>query len=263
MRYAVIGYGKMGRAIERHAALRGHDKVAALDSTTGGGLGHPSFDLRALSTAEVAFEFTVPAAAERNVVALLRAGIPVVCGTTGWSGGETVHRAAEAGNVAAVIAPNFSVGVHLFARIVRYAATLVGGAGLHRPWLLESHHTGKRDTPSGTATWLAELVREADGRIDAIVTGNPSADGLPQRALQIASVRAAHEPGTHVVGYDGEHDRITLTHAARNRDAFALGAIFAAEWVLGRTGVHGYEPVMDALLAIAQSGGTGGDEEAR
>jgi len=237
----------MGDAIEIEAQRRGHVKVGAFDPQLGESSSR-TLDPSTLGDAEVAFEFTEPAAAEQNLVALLGAGIPVVCGTTGWKPTATLEAALDASEAGAIIAPNFSVGMLLFSRLVREAARLIGGTGLHRPWIFESHHTGKKDSPSGTARHLADRIMEVDPRMRHVQEGNPE-ERLPEDALQVVSLRSGSEPGTHTVGFDGEYDRITLSHRARSRAGFAIGAVLAAEWLVGRTGLHRFEEAVDALLA--------------
>lgn len=243
MKVALVGCGKMGAAIEGQAIRRGHDVVARLCSD---GPRPPNAAL--LAGAEVAFEFTAPAAAEANVRHLLEAGVSVVCGTTGWTPAPELDGIARQGGVAFVVAPNFSLGVQLFYRVVRRAAEVFGAAGLHEPYVVESHHRGKRDAPSGTARRLGEIVIESDPRLREVHLGNP-AGVLPPHVLQIASIRAGAEPGTHVVGFDGANDRVTLCHAARGREGFALGAVLAAEWVQGQRGRHSFEDLVDRFLA--------------
>jgi len=238
--FVLVGHGRMGRSIERLAVERGHRMIRAFDASSIDQLSRSS-----LADAEVAFEFTKPDAAEQNVHTLLELGVAVVCGTTGWEAGRDLEHAAK--DAGLIVAPNFSVGMNLFYRLVREAGRLYGRAGLHQPYVLESHHRGKRDVPSGTARRLASILIEADGRLNEMVEGNP-ARPLEPGALQVASVRAGTDPGTHTVGFDGEHDRIVLQHAARSPTGFALGAVIAAEWLRGRSGMHGFEEVLDAGL---------------
>jgi len=246
---ALIGYGRMGRAIEAVALDRGHEIVAIVDPAAAGARVRPRIDREALSGARVAFEFTSSSSAEPNVIALLEAGVAVVCGTTGWTPGADVRRAARRATVGAVVAPNFSIGMNLFYAVVREAARLAGAADLYDPFVVEQHHRAKLDSPSGTAMHLAAIVREAAPSFAEIETGSPSRGTVSARAIHVASVRAGHEPGTHTVGFDGAHDRITLTHAARGRGGFALGALLAAEWIVGRAGLHGFDEVVRDLVA--------------
>ncbi len=247
MKYAMVGHGRMGRAVDAQASERGHERVAVVDR-------HTPPDR--VAGADVAFEFTVAEAAETNLLALVGCGVPVVCGTTGWAPSATLREALEASGVSVVFAPNFSVGVNLFFRIVDHAARLIATLGLHDPFIQEAHHRGKLDAPSGTARRLASIVLDADRRLQRVQEGNP-AGALPADTLQISSTRAGAEPGAHLVGFDGAHDLLTLQHRARGREGFALGAVLAAEW-LGRDaqpGWHTFESVLNEILA------NGGDRE--
>ena len=248
MRYAIVGMGRMGEAIEIEARRRGHEKVGCFDPRFGEPSSSGALNASGLGGAEVAFEFTEPTAAEPNLVALLDAGISVVCGTTGWRPTEALEKTLETSGAGAIVAPNFSLGMHLFARLTRQAARLVGGAGLHRPWIFEVHHTGKKDSPSGTARHLARQILDVDPRMRRVQEGNP-VDRLPDDALHVVSLRSGSEPGTHTVGFDGEYDRITLSHRARGRAGFAIGAVLAAEWLIGKRGLHRFDEAVDALLA--------------
>ncbi|HEX4825450.1 MAG TPA: dihydrodipicolinate reductase C-terminal domain-containing protein [Candidatus Polarisedimenticolaceae bacterium] len=221
MKYALVGHGKMGRAIDEAAGARGHRRVAVVDRAG-------SLSRARLAGADVAFEFTEPRSAEAHVVALLGRGISVVCGTTGWDAkSAAIERAAKRGRAAAIVAPNFSVGVNIFYALVREAAKRSLAAG-YDPWIAEWHHKAKRDAPSGTARRLAALVGSKD--------------------LPVAAVRAGHEPGRHAVGFDGAHDTIVLTHQARGREAFAAGAVLAAEWLKGKKGIHEFDEVLADLM---------------
>jgi len=255
MRYALVGCGRMGDAIDAVAARRGHVRAAAIDRTAAARLGDTGAAGDLLAGAEVAFEFTIPSAAEANLIALLRASVPVVCGTTGWSPSPEVARAIAESTAGAVVAPNFSPGMWVFSRLVRRAGADLARLGLHRPWILEMHHASKQDAPSGTARALAATLLEVDPRLRRVVEGN-AAGGIPEDSLHVASLRAGREPGTHTVGFDGALDRITLTHRAAGREGFALGAVLAAEWIVGRRGLHGVGSVMEALVG----GGAGATE---
>jgi 4-hydroxy-tetrahydrodipicolinate reductase len=231
MRYAIVGNGRMGRAIDEQARRRGH----ALETVvTRGGLA-----AAALARVDVAFEFSVPDAAASNVRELLRRGVSVICGTTGWSPPEELRRAAAEAECGLVVAPNFSIGMQLFYRLVEQAGALFGSLGQHDPYVWEHHHRTKRDAPSGTARRLAEILARADPRgYDASKEGGA-----------VVSVRAGAEPGRHIVGFDSEHDIVRLEHAARGRSGFALGAVLAAEWLDGKTGYHGLESLVDEALS--------------
>ena len=248
MNYALVGRGRMGQAVERLAGERGHRLALVVDPAPGQGapsapaVGHADF-----TGIDVAFEFTLPGEAPGNVDALVAAGVPVVCGTTGWTPDPRLHHRAREKNVAVVVAPNFSVGVNLFFMVVWDAAARFGAAGGYGDWILESHHRGKVDAPSGTARKLAEIVSAADPRSPRVVEGNPEGR-LPQDALHVASVRTGNEPGMHTVGFDSLHDEVELRHRLRNRDGLALGAVLAAEWLAGRSGLFDFQPVLLDLI---------------
>lgn len=246
MKYALVGCGRMGRAVDRLAAERGHTRGVVVDPA--GDVGScPALDEADLSGIDLAFEFTLPNQAESNVEQLVRAGIPVVCGTTGWEPGPGLHALARERQVGVVVAPNFSVGVNLFFMVVRDAAARFGAAGGYADWILESHHRGKADAPSGTARRLAEIVAAADPRCPGVVEG-PPAGRLPEETVHVASLRSGHDPGTHSVGFDSLHDEVQLRHRLRNRDGLALGAVLAAEWLAGRSGLFDFQPVLLDLI---------------
>jgi 4-hydroxy-tetrahydrodipicolinate reductase len=196
------------------------------------------------------------------VARLIDAGVAVVCGTTGWEPDAALAAKARSATAPVVIAPNFSLGMNLFYRLVRDAACLVGGTRAYDPFISEAHHRGKRDAPSGTARRLAEIVRESDPSITEIHSG-PAEGGVPEGTLQVASVRAGSIPGTHSVGWDGEFDAITLEHCARSRGVFAMGAIYAAEWILdaGATagertcGLHSFDALIERRIRDGRDGG--------
>lgn len=222
LRLAVIGEGKMGRAIAALAEERGWSVVARIGpprpGDAGGAGGGASVVTRAtLAGADVAVEFTTPSAAAANIRACLAAGCPVVVGTTGWYDAlpaiaEEVRRAGGA----LLWASNFSPGVHLFADLVARAARLAAQAGGFDAHLVETHHAAKQDAPSGTAVMLARRVAESAGR-----------------EPPITSVRTGHVPGTHELLLDAPFEQLRLEHVARDRRVFADGALLAARWLAG------------------------------
>ena len=249
MDYAIVGYGRMGRAIDEQAARRGHRKLVTVDPRARGRKVRRRLAAAALDGVEVAFEFTAADQARSNVQAIAAAGVGAVSGTTGWATDRALARTFEEAGAGAVIAPNFSVGMTLFYRVVREAARRFGALDLHQAYVTEHHHAGKVDAPSGTALRLGEIVRRAAPRRPRIVTG-PLDAALPDGSVHVTAVRAGFEPGTHRVGFDGEFDVVELRHSARSRPGFALGAVLAAEWLIetGSTGVHGFETVLDELV---------------
>ncbi len=214
----LLGYGKMNRLVASLAAERGHRVAAAVDA----GDAFPS----GWSPGLVAIDFSVPGAVVAHVEHCMAAGIPMVIGTTGWLDQfDTVRALVEAAPVGAVYGANFSVGVNAFYRLVSLAAAILPAE--FDPFVWEAHHRHKLDAPSGTARRLAELLR-AGGR-------EPG---------EVASTRAGALPGTHTVGFDAADETITLTHTARSRRGFASGALLAAEWILGRRGLHAFNEVL-------------------
>ena len=218
MRIALIGYGKLGHMIEQIALERGHEIVARIDA------GDP-FELK---DAEVAIEFTTPATAESNIRKAWEADIPVVCGSTGWNvlklkderlkvkeEGSKIIMEDENGKTMLIWSSNFSVGVNIFFELNKFLASQMAEQPQYTPSIKEIHHIHKLDKPSGTAKTLAEGLR---------VTG----DGLWAN-VPVESVREGEVPGTHKVTWDSEEDTIVITHIAKGRRGFALGAVLAAE----------------------------------
>ena len=227
MNIAIVGYGKMGRMIERIAVERGHRVVARFDinnNVHGQGLTAESLD-----GVEAAIEFSTPDTAFENIQQLVALRVPTVVGTTGWYDRlEEVRQLVESNRAALVWGANFSIGVNLFFKIVRDAAALFAQYEQYDPFLIEQHHKFKKDAPSGTALVLARLLLESYG----------------QRTPDAVSLRAGHIPGTHEVGFDSEADTITLTHTARNREGFAAGAVLAAELITNKQGVYEFSELL-------------------
>jgi 4-hydroxy-tetrahydrodipicolinate reductase len=248
MKYALVGYGKMGRSIEEAAGARGHTLGTIVDRRASGRGIAPTIAKGSWRGVTVAFEFTEPATAKDHVVALLERGVAVVCGTTGWDTADAaLRRAVKASTAGAVIAPNFSVGMNLFYATVADAARRYLAVGGFDPWVAEWHHRAKVDAPSGTARRLAALVAEAAPGGATVIEGlrkTPLAAG----DVHVAAVRAGSQPGRHLVGFDGEDDAVILEHVARGREGFARGAVLAAEWLRGRRGLHGFDDVLSDLM---------------
>ena len=243
MKIALVGYGRMGRAVEEAAAKRGHKIVARIDlAENPPGAGLPT---EGLSGAEVAIEFSVPDAAADNIVALASAGVDVVSGTTGWYDQlNEVRRATQAAGTGLIYAPNFSLGMQAFFRLARAAGKLAERLSDWDVHVVEAHHRHKVDHPSGTARKLAELLLEELSRKARWELG-PESGAVDPAALQVSAIRAGEIVGTHSVGLEGPGDRIELRHEAKNREGFAQGAVAAAEWIQGRKGVY----TLDDMLA--------------
>ncbi|MCA1615216.1 MAG: dihydrodipicolinate reductase [Acidobacteria bacterium] len=232
MRLALFGHGGMGRLVEARARADGHEIGIVVASRDAGRAAEElAGDLRGH---DAAIDFSVAAAALRNVEACARAGVTLVEGTTGWHEqlDEARRVVAEHGG-SLVYGANFSVGVNLFYRVVGEAARMLGGVGGYEPFIEEAHHSRKRDAPSGTAL-----------KLRAIVAG--AARG---REVPVASTRAGHIPGTHRVGFDSAADQITLTHTARSREGFVAGALLAARTFSGTPGVYEFSEVLDRIIS--------------
>jgi 4-hydroxy-tetrahydrodipicolinate reductase len=227
MRVLLVGYGKMGRLVAELAPQYGGEVAGVIDP------GSPAHTADLADPrwrgVDVAIDFTTPDAVVANVTTLARHGVNIVLGTTGWQAHEAELRAAVAdAGIGIVAAPNFSTGVVLFDALVAQAARLFSGAAEFGAWIHEAHHAAKKDAPSGTALKLKRSMEEA---------------GYP-RPIDVSATRAGYIPGTHTIGFDGPSESITLTHAARDRGAFARGALTAAQWVAGRRGWFSMQDVL-------------------
>jgi 4-hydroxy-tetrahydrodipicolinate reductase len=227
MRILLVGHGKMGRMVEALTEEYGCDVAGVLDPLSPRHGGGPDAD--AWRGVDVAIDFTTPDSVMQNAPVLARRGINLVIGTTGWSAHEAAlrHVVADAGT-AVVVAPNFSTGVVLFEAAVARAATLFAPHQEFGAFLHEAHHSAKKDAPSGTALSLKRAMEQA---------------GFP-RPIDVSSTRAGSIPGTHTIGFDGPAETITLTHAARDRSAFARGALTAARWIEGKRGWYSMKDVL-------------------
>lgn len=245
MRIALVGYGRMGHAVEAQAEARGHTVSARLGRED---LGVPAEQLAArLAGADVAIDFTVAPLVSVTARAAGLAGVDLVVGTTGLD--ETAHAAMRdvGGSVGVVHGPNFSVGVHVYFRIARTAARLFDAVGGYDVHVHEAHHRHKRDHPSGTAWRLADLLVEETGAKVCWREGPPP-EHAEESTLYVTSTRAGEIPGTHTAAFEGPHDGVSLTHQAYGREGFAWGAVRAAEWVAGQKGVFTFTEVMDRIL---------------
>ena len=236
MKIALIGYGKMGHAIEQAALKRGHSIVLRINSAN-----RHELNAASLEAADVVIEFTGPETARTNVLACLAAGKKVVCGSTGWNEElQEVTATAKERQGTFLYASNFSIGVNIFFEVNKLLATLINGHGAYEPQIEETHHLQKKDAPSGTAITLAEQILE---RLQTKKTWSlnflNNADILPVLAHRTEDV-----PGTHKVKYISEIDNIEIIHTAHNRDGFALGAVLAAEFLESRQGVFTMRDVL-------------------
>lgn len=242
MKIALIGYGKMGKMIEQIALGRGHQIVSIIDVDN-----QQDFDSPEFAAADVAIEFTNPTAAYGNYLKAFAKGVKVVSGSTGWLKDHKadVERMCTEGGQTLFWASNFSVGVAIFSAVNRYLATIMNSFPEYDVAMEETHHVHKLDAPSGTAITLAEEIVDRLDRKQRWVKGTvQAADGTVSGTeacapgeLRIDAVRRGEVPGIHTVKYDSPADSITITHDAHSRQGFALGAVLAAEYTAGHTGL--------------------------
>ena len=224
MKVGLIGYGVMGQLVAAEARKAGDEVGVVLTSK--------DRELEKLHGHDVAIDFSIGEAVLKNIEECAKARVPLVEGTTGWKQHEPeAKQIVNKHSGAMVYGANFSIGVNLFYRIARQASALFAAIDGYSPFIEEAHHNRKRDAPSGTALKLRDLMSEHLG---------------PE--IPTSSTRAGHIPGTHRVGFDSEADQVLLTHTARSRQGFASGALLAAHWIVGRTGVFEFGEVIDEIL---------------
>lgn len=229
MNIALLGYGRMGKTIEKLATERGHKIVNTIDQD----------DDYEFNGADVAIDFSVPDAAVANISACLNAGVPVVSGTTGWLDHyDEMVSLCENKKGAFIYASNFSVGVNIFFELNKQLAKMMQNLKEYDVDMTEVHHIHKLDAPSGTAITLAEGILDYSNKKDWVL------DEKETGKLTINAVREGEVPGTHTIKYQSAVDEITIEHKAHSRNGFALGAIIAAEWLKDKTGVYGMKDVL-------------------
>lgn len=242
MKIALIGYGKMGKMIEKIAIGRGHEIVSIIDVDN-----QQDFDSKEFASADVAIEFTSPQAAYGNYLRAFSHGVKVVSGSTGWmkDHGDDVRQMCTEGGQTLFWASNFSVGVAIFSAVNRYLARIMNGFGQYDVSMEEVHHVHKLDHPSGTAITLAEQITAGLDRKKAWTVGTLTqpdgttvVENTPQAdEIAIDSIRRDEVPGIHTIRYDSDADSITITHDAHSRQGFALGAVLAAEFTATHSGL--------------------------
>jgi 4-hydroxy-tetrahydrodipicolinate reductase len=231
MKIALLGYGKMGQVIERIALERGHEIVLKKDEFN---------TYEGLSTADVAIDFSVPAAAVSNISSCFHANVPVVSGTTGWlEHYDEMIALCKEKNGGFISSSNFSLGVNLFFEFNEYLAKIMSPFDHYKVDMEEIHHDQKLDAPSGTAISLAK------GIIENSNYNTWTLDTPKENEIHIEAVRVGTVPGTHTVTYNSEVDSIEIKHTAHNREGFALGAVIAAEWLAGKQGVFTMKDVLN------------------
>lgn len=241
MNIALLGFGKMGREIERLAVERGLHVIARKSRSVN--------EAAEFHKADVLIDFSAADGVTDHIQLAIELQKPIVVGTTGWLTDEaSIRRAVERGGIGVVYASNFSIGVQLFSRLVQTAGELFDRFDEYDAYLHEMHHRQKIDSPSGTAITLSEILLKALTRKKHALTQN--ADGrIAHEALHVTSTRAGYIPGTHIVAFDSESDTIELKHTARNRSGFAAGALVAAHWIRDRKGFFSIHDMMNERLA--------------
>lgn len=233
MKIALVGYGKMGHIIDELATKKGHEIVARLNETP---------TTKNLNSPDVVIEFSNPEVAFNNIKICLENKIPVICGTTGWLDQKPeIEKIALQNNTAFLYGSNFSLGVNLFFALNEKLADLMKDFSEYNVQLEEIHHTQKKDAPSGTAISIAEGIIKNDPRFDAW-----KLEETQNKELGIFAIRENEVPGTHSVYYKSDVDEIEIKHTAFNRNGFAVGAIVAAEWIIGK---HGNFTMNDVLFS--------------
>ncbi|MCH4553754.1 4-hydroxy-tetrahydrodipicolinate reductase [Aestuariibaculum lutulentum] len=232
MKIALLGYGKMGKTIEQIAIKRGHEIVLKVDKND------DSYDI---TQADVAIDFSIPTVAFNNISNCLNNGVPVISGTTGWlQDYDKAVALCKEKNGGFIYASNFSLGVNIFFELNKTLAKMMNNLKEYNVTMEEIHHTQKLDAPSGTAITLAEGIIENHSGYDKW-----KLDEAAEKSLPIVAKRIEDVPGTHTINYESEVDTITIEHTAHNRQGFALGAVIAAEWIIGKQGVFNMNDVLN------------------
>ncbi|GAB1855765.1 4-hydroxy-tetrahydrodipicolinate reductase [Flavobacteriaceae bacterium MHTCC 0001] len=232
MNIALLGYGRMGQTIEKIALNRGHNIVLKIDKND------TNYDI---SVADVAIDFSIPTVAFENITNCLNNNVPVVSGTTGWlKNYDDAVALCKENDGAFLYASNFSLGVNIFFELNKTLAKMMSNLSQYNVTMEEIHHTKKLDAPSGTAITLAEGIIENNTNYNSWKLDEKGEHTIPVIAKRIEDV-----PGTHTVNYESEVDTITIEHVAHNRQGFALGAVVAAEWLVGKTGVFSMKDVLN------------------
>ena len=246
LKLALIGYGRMGKEIEHVALERGMQITARIE------IDGPPLASEGVKKADVAVHFAAPSTVVQNINELAALGISIVVGTTGWQQERAaVQRAVEKAGIGLVHSSNFSIGVNVLYRLLREAGPLFNRFPEYDIAIHEVHHKDKLDAPSGTALSLADILLKSIKRKKEILPGSPDRKIRPEQ-LQVTSARLGTVVGLHRITFDSTADSIEITHAAKNRSGFALGAIVAAEWIAGKKGMYTFDDVLQDLFQNQQ-----------
>lgn len=244
---AIIGYGAMGKLVEKFAKKKGITVKSIIDPAAEGAT-HKEVNAESLNEVDVCIEFSLPESAMGNIKKIAELGKDHVMATTGWLDNlDEAKRIISKSETGFIYASNFSIGVNAFYRIVRIAAKIFNNLPDYDVLAYEMHHSRKKDSPSGTAKSIGELLIKNIDRKEKLVFDKLDRK-IEANELHLASVRGGDVPGTHVVGFDSTADAIELKHTARNRNGFALGAIMAAEWVSDKKGFFEINDMMVEVI---------------
>ncbi len=249
MKIVINGYGRMGKLIRQTALSRGHQITAIIDPAEElPEVTEKELTAASIKDSDVVIDFTVPQTAVKNISVIADAGVSAVIGTTGWYDHESEVKAlVERAGTGLIWSGNFSLGVNLLFQIIRETGAIMNNFPEYDVMIHEFHHAGKADSPSGTAEMLSTFLIDAVDRKSRKVT-----EALQRRIepdeLHVSSTRGGNIPGTHTIVFDSSEDTIEITHRARNRMGFALGAVKAAEWIAGKTGYYSLDDMMHSIL---------------
>lgn len=244
MKIAIIGYGRMGHIVEKIAKERGHKVCCVIDADN-----IADFESHDFRKADVAIEFSTPSSAVDNILKAFVAGVPVVSGTTGWSDYlDDVRRMCNEGKGTLLYASNFSIGVNIFMAVNRYLSRLMNHFPGYSTEVAEVHHVHKLDHPSGTAITLAEDLITTNNRLahwQEFASGEQAEKSSKTKVLPVFWRREGEVPGIHTISWESEADSISITHDARTREGFAMGAVLAAEWLKGKKGFFSFSDMLN------------------
>jgi 4-hydroxy-tetrahydrodipicolinate reductase len=245
IKLAIIGYGQMGKLIEQLAPEHNFEVVSIIDPLLGNEISEES-----LSKAEVCIEFTTPDVAFENIQKICKLGKNLVVGTTGWLDKlEAVQKLVQQNKIGMVYGSNFSLGMNLFFQMVNFTTKLMNKMDNYEVFGLELHHKKKKDSPSGTAKILSDIVlKNTDNKTS--VQFDKLDRKIEKNEFHFGSIRAGNIPGTHLIGFDSAADTIELKHTARNREGLAIGALKAAEWIIKRKGLYNFTEHFSEIIGV-------------
>lgn len=242
MKIAILGYGRMGKQVEEQIKLHGYEVATIFD------FDDDFSETSDLKGAEAIISFTLADSVLQNVRTAAKLGVPIVEGTTGWH--DQIDQLANIENLTIIYSPNFSIGVYRFTQIVDHASKLLGLHAEYDCYLHELHHSGKADSPSGTAKKLADVALNNLPNKEKILV-DTSHGVIDSKALHVTSTRVGRVVGDHTVGFDSAADEITLRHVAHSREGFAAGSVKAAAWIAGKSGIFTMDDFMSDMFPVA------------